>query len=93
MSLKGACAEDFERLTGVNAEGFTLQLKALENLLEAGVDCFPAVMANFSSKDKIKELRQSLNGIRPDFADFEEEELILYPFVVEHLEKGGMKQF
>ncbi len=91
VSLKGACPEDFERLTGVKPEGFTLQLKALENLLEEGVNCFPAVMANFSSQDEIKKLRQRLKEIRPDFADFEEEELILYPFVMDHLQKAGLK--
>jgi hypothetical protein len=35
-------------------------------------------------------LRQRLKAIRPDFADFEEEELILYPFVKENLEKTGV---
>ncbi|HSB03939.1 MAG TPA: radical SAM protein [Thermodesulfobacteriota bacterium] len=93
VSLKGVCPEDFTRLTGVNPSGFSLQLKALENLLEARVGCFPAVMANFSSQDEIKKLRQRLKEIRPEFADFEEEELILYPFVVEHLEKTGLKEF
>jgi len=91
VSLKGACPEDFTRLTGVEQEGFVLQLKALENLLEMGVDCFPAVMANFSSHEEIRKLRQRLKEIRPDFADFEEEELILYPFVLEHLQKAGLK--
>ena len=91
VSLKGACPEDFARLTGVKPEGFTLQLKALENLLEEGVDCFPAVMANFSSQEEIKILRQRLKEMRPDFADFEEEELILYPFVMDHLQKAGLK--
>ncbi len=91
VSLKGACPEDFARLTGAKPEGFTLHIKALENLLEAGVDCFPAVMANFSSPEEIKQLRQSLKEIRPDFADFEEEELILYPFVMDHLQKAGLK--
>jgi uncharacterized Fe-S cluster-containing radical SAM superfamily protein len=93
VSLKGACAEDFTRLTGAMPEGFTLQLKALENFLEEGVDCFPAVMTNFSSQEEIRNLRQKLKDIRSDFADFEEEELILYPFVVDHLEKAGLKQF
>ena len=91
VSLKGACPEDFARLTGVKPEGFTLQLKALENLLEEGVNCFPAVMANFSSREEIKILRQRLKEMRPDFADFEEEELILYPFVMDHLQKAGLK--
>jgi uncharacterized Fe-S cluster-containing radical SAM superfamily protein len=62
----------------------------LENLVEAGVDCFPAVMANFSSPEEIKRLRQRLKAIRPDFADFEEEELILYPFVEENLRKAAL---
>lgn len=91
VSLKGACHKDFSRLTGVKPEGFDLQLKALENLVEMGVDCFPAVMANFSSREEIRKLRQRLKEIRPDFADFEEEELILYPFVLEHLQKAGLK--
>ena len=91
VSLKGACPENFARLTGVKPEGFTLQLKALENLLEEGVDCFPAVMANFSSQEEIRILRQRLKEMRPDFADLEEEELILYPFVMDHLQKAGLK--
>jgi uncharacterized Fe-S cluster-containing radical SAM superfamily protein len=90
VSLKGASPEDFTRLTGANPESFNLQLKALENLVEAGVDCFPAVMANFSSPEKKKRLRQRLKAIRPDFASFEEEDLILYPFVQENLQKGGI---
>ena len=71
-------------------EGFDYQIKALEYLTEEGVDCFPAVMANFSSKDKIKKLRQRLKEIRPDFEDVEEEELILYPFVQENFRKAGL---
>jgi uncharacterized Fe-S cluster-containing radical SAM superfamily protein len=90
VSLKGASSEDFERLTRAKPEGFKLQLKALENLVAEGVDCFPALMANFSSEEKIKHLRLRLSEIRPDFADFEEEELILYPFVEENLKKNGI---
>ena len=91
VSLKGACPEDFSRLTGTRPEGFGLQLKALENLLSEGVDCFPAVMANFSSPEEIKQLRRALKEIRSDFAEFEEDELILYPFVMEHLQRAGLK--
>lgn len=90
VSLKGACPEDFARLTGAKPEDFDLQLKALENLVKEGVDCFPAVMANFSLPEEIQKLRQRLKAIRPDFYDFEEEELISYPFVVENLQKAGI---
>ena len=90
VSLKGVCPEDFTRLTGAKPESFDLQLKALENLVEAGVNCFPAVMVNFSSLERIKKLKERLKEIRPDFADFEEEDLILYPFVEENLRKAGI---
>jgi uncharacterized Fe-S cluster-containing radical SAM superfamily protein len=90
VSLKGACPDDFTRLTQAETEGFDLQLKALENLVEEGVNCFPAVMSNFSSKEEIEKLRQRLKDIRPDFYDFEEEELILYPFVEENLKKADL---
>lgn len=90
VSLKGACAEDFTQLTGAKPEGFNLQLRALKNLVEEGVDCFPAVMANFSSQEEIKKLRLRLKEIKQDFYDFEEEELILYPFVQENLKKAGI---
>jgi uncharacterized Fe-S cluster-containing radical SAM superfamily protein len=90
VSLKGACPEDFTRLTMAKPEGFVYQLKALEHLVEEGVDCFPAVMANFSSQEEIKRLKKRLKRIRSDFEDFEEEELILYPFVSEHLQKAGL---
>jgi uncharacterized Fe-S cluster-containing radical SAM superfamily protein len=91
VSLKGACPEDFSRLTGAKPEGFTFQLKALENLLEEGVDCFPAVMVDFSSQEEIEKLIRKFKEIRPDFANFEEEELILYPFVEDHLQEAGLK--
>ncbi|MEW6374465.1 MAG: radical SAM protein [Thermodesulfobacteriota bacterium] len=91
VSLKGASSEDFSRLTQTKPEGFDYQLKALEHLVEEGVDCFPAVMANFSSQEEIKKLRQRLKGIRSDFEDFEEEELILYPFVLDHIQKAGLE--
>ena len=90
VSLKGACPENFARLTGAKPEGFELQLKALEHLIGEGVDCFPAVMANFSTQEELQRLRQRLKEIRPDFADFEEEELILYPFVSENIQKAGV---
>jgi uncharacterized Fe-S cluster-containing radical SAM superfamily protein len=90
VSLKGVCPENFTRITQAKPEGFGYQLRALEHLMEVGVNCFPAVMANFSSQEEIKKLRQRLKEIRPDFEDFEEEELILYPFVEENLKRAGI---
>jgi uncharacterized Fe-S cluster-containing radical SAM superfamily protein len=88
VSLKGACPEDFTKLTQIKPEGFNYSLKALEHLVEEGVDCFPAVMTHFSSQEEITKVRQRLKDIRSDFEDFEEEELILYPFVEENLKRA-----
>ncbi len=90
VSIKGACSEDFSKLTEAERGGFDLQLRALENLVKEGVDCFPAVMTNFSSRRDTKQLRERLKEVRPDFYDFEEEDLILYPFVEENLKRSGL---
>jgi hypothetical protein len=47
-------------------------------------------MADFSSPDQIQKLRGRLRDIRLDFADFEEEELTLYPFVSENIQRAGV---
>lgn len=90
VSLKGASRNDFSNLTGAKPEGFDLQLKALENLVYEDVNCFPAVMTDFSSPDDILKLRYRLEKIKADFYNFEKEELILYPFVQENLKRAGI---
>lgn len=90
VSLKGCTPEEFTLLTGAAPEGFALQLKALEQLLTAGVECHPAVMVSFSPPEPRDRLRRQLASIHPAFADFEVEELILYPAVVERLRRRGL---
>lgn len=51
VSIKGCTPEEFSKLTGANPEVFSLQLKSLEHLLDAGVACHPAVMLSFSTKE------------------------------------------
>ena len=90
VSLKGCTPEEFSHLTGAVGEGFALQLKALEHLLAAGVDCHAAVMVSFSPVESREGLRQRLGAIHPALADYEEEELILYPAVAARLTKRGL---
>ena len=47
-------------------------------------------MADFSSKKEVERLKEKLKEIQPNFNEFEEEELILYPFVQENLKKVGI---
>ena len=91
VSLKGTNENEFAALTGAEPTGFTLQLKALENLLHAGVDVHPAVMVSFSPVENIQKLRQGLRRITPSFEDLEIEELALYGDVEKRLRKAKLE--
>jgi len=94
VSLKGCNEAEFAMLTGAKPDGFTLQLKSLQNLMNAGVSCHPSVMASFSQKENLLELIRRLKQINPDLAnDLEIEELILYPHVVKKVEKHKLKYY
>jgi len=94
VSLKGCDEKEFALLTGAKLEGFTLQLKALENLLRQGVSCHPAVMISFSPKENIQSLAERLKVINPKMAEeLEFEELILYPKVKRKVEKHRLKYY
>jgi len=92
--LKGCNEKEFVMLTGAKAEGFTLQLKALENLLREGVRCHPAVMTSFSTEESVQQLAERLKIINLGLArELELEELILYPKVRRKIEGHGLKYY
>ena len=92
VSLKGCNASDFERLTGASPNGFSLQLQALKNLVEEGVNCHAAVMRSFSSSESFEELLGRLSEIDPSLAgNIEMEEVIMYPRVAARIERFGLR--
>jgi len=92
VSIKGTTNEEYAKLTGAKPESFNLQLKALKNLLDAGVSCHPAVMLSFSSKENFTRFLSILKEIEPKIVgEVEEEYVFLYPHVVKKLEKAGIK--
>jgi uncharacterized Fe-S cluster-containing radical SAM superfamily protein len=94
VSLKGCSEGEFVKLTDAKPEGFRLQLKALQRLVDAGVSCHPSVMASFSTRKSLQSLVERLNKISPKMAEeIEIEELILYPHVVRRLQKYGLKYY
>jgi uncharacterized Fe-S cluster-containing radical SAM superfamily protein len=90
VSLKGCDQKEFSALTGAIAEGFQLQLQALENLARFGVKVHPALMISFSSPQAIETIKKRLGNIRRDFADIEIEELILYGDLEKRLIKANL---
>jgi uncharacterized Fe-S cluster-containing radical SAM superfamily protein len=94
VSLKGCNEEEFSMLTGARLEGFKLQLKALEKLVEADVSCHPSIMASFSPRENLDMLIKRLRRINPKIArEIEIEELILYPHVINRIQKHGLKHY
>ena len=91
VSLKGTDAEEFSALTGAAPSGFALQLRALEHLAEAGVNCHPAVMVSFSPREKVQALRERLEALSGAFEDVEIEELVLWRDVEARLRRAGIQ--
>lgn len=89
VSLKSTSEENYARLTGAKPESFNLQLKAVENLLEAGVSVHPSVMISFSSGESIQKLVKRLHELDPSMF-IEKEYVILYPLVVQRLKTAGI---
>lgn len=89
VSLKGTNEDEFSRLTGAEPRGFLLQIKALENLKEAGARAYPAVMASFSATKNVQRLQERLADV--GFDEMEVEELALYGNVEKRLRQAGIK--
>jgi len=91
VSIKGTSQQEFSKLTGALPETFDLQLKALENLLNAGVSCHPAVMLSFSPEENLHKLEDKLREIDSRLAEgVEEEYVFMYPHVVDRLRRAGI---
>ncbi len=90
VSIKGTTEEEFAKLTGAKGEGFSLQLKALEHLSQAGVNAHPAVMISFSPIENIKSLEKRLVKIAPQCKEIEIEELVLYGNIEKRLQKANL---
>jgi len=94
VSIKGCTPGDFSKLTGAEPDGFKLQTEALRKLVNAGVSCHPSVMASFSTGEDMGRIRDSLGAIDPRLRDeLEVEELILYPHVLQRLERYGIRSY
>lgn len=83
VSLKGTKEAEFSRLTGAVPTGFGLQLRALENLIRAGVSTHAAAMVSFSSPEDIEGLAKRLAGIAQELGQVEIEELVSFNRSVE----------
>ncbi|ABP51164.1 MAG: radical SAM protein [Pyrobaculum arsenaticum] len=96
VSIKGATAEEFVKITMSPPQYFYKQLEALRLLVEAGMepcrDVYPAAMLGFSTAETARELEKALAKIDPRLADcIDVEYVILYPHVVKLMSARGLK--
>jgi len=96
VSLKGTSREEFQTLTLAEPSFFEYQLKALKNLVDAGLEpgrrVYSAVMLSFSNSENYESLRSRLAEIHPTLSEeVDEEYVILYPHVVKLLKTRGLK--
>lgn len=95
VSFKGVEESEFHRLTGAKPEAFELQFRALENLMNAGLEpgreVYPAAMIGFSRDEAIRGFLERLKKIHPSFTDVDWEYVFLYPSVKERLRSLGIK--
>ncbi|WFO74544.1 radical SAM protein [Desulfurococcaceae archaeon MEX13E-LK6-19] len=94
VSFKGVTPEEFARLTGAKKDAWYLQLKALKNLVDAGLEpgeqVYPAAMIGWSDEKDIEWFLSELRRIHPALTDVDWEYIILYDHVIRLLKKMGL---
>jgi uncharacterized Fe-S cluster-containing radical SAM superfamily protein len=93
VSIKAPKPETFSKVTGAKPEAFELQIKALENLVKAGLRppwIRAAVVMGYGSEEDYARLIERLAKIHPALADIEPEVLTLYPSIKRRLTRLGL---
>lgn len=94
VSFKGVEPAEFSKLTGARPEAFELQFRAVENLVNAGLEpgreVYAAAMIGFSREEAIRWFVARLKSIHPSLEDVDWEYVFLYPHVVKNLETAGL---
>ena len=96
VSIKGTSPEEFTRLTGAKQEYWYTQLRALRNLIEAGLEpgeeVYAAVMLSFNPDKGLTRMKRILSSIDGKLAEtIDKEYIILYPHVIELLKRTKLK--
>jgi uncharacterized Fe-S cluster-containing radical SAM superfamily protein len=92
VSIKGACEEEFHRLTGASPEAYDLAYQALSHLIKQGVSCNACLMASFSDPDGVQKAKKRLAGVAPGILkSLEIERIKQFPKVRARLQKYGLK--
>ena len=89
ISIKGWDEKSFERISGARAEYFIYPIRALKELIDAGINAWPAIMLDVFKREGIVKLNEVLErkGIT---TRLEPEYLEAYPFVIKNMRERGL---
>jgi uncharacterized Fe-S cluster-containing radical SAM superfamily protein len=90
VALKGWDAESFQKITGAEKKYFAYPLIGLKKMIEQGLDAWPAVMGDVFGKEGIVKLKTKMRSLGLD-CKLETEELERYPYVMENINKRGIR--
>jgi len=90
VALKGWDEQSFEKITGVDKKYFKYPLIGLVRMLEEGMDVWPAVMRDTFGQAGLEKLKTKLMDMGVN-CDIETEVLERYPYVMENINKRGVK--
>ncbi|MCX8184242.1 MAG: radical SAM protein [Sulfolobales archaeon] len=96
VSVKGTNPHEFFELTGADPKFWYVQIDALRNLIEVGLEpireVYPAVMLSMSGEEGLKKFISTLRSIHTELPELVDEEyIILYRHVKELMKRTGLK--
>lgn len=86
VAIKGWDEASFEEISGAKAAYFEYPLIGLKNMLDAGLDAWPAVMWDTFGEAGVKKLESKLTAMAID-SEIEVESLERYPHVMENIDR------
>lgn len=98
VSIKAPTPQSFHKVTGAEESAWTLQIRALERLLEAGFepgrDFRASIVLGVAPSKDYSLLLEKLASIHPRLlATLEPEEIVLYPHVKPLIERRGLRLY
>ncbi len=90
VALKGWDPHSFQEITGADKSYFEYPLIGLKAMIEQGLDAWPAVMWDVFRKDGVVKLKTKMCSMGLD-CKIETEELERYPYVMENINKRGIR--
>ena len=90
VALKGWDPDSFQEITGADKKYFEYPLIGLKRMIEQSLDAWPAAMWDVFGKEGVNKLKTKMRNMGLD-CKIETEELERYPYVMDNINKRGIR--